>query len=61
MKIEMTNTHQKAEYPPFLECLEGTTSGDSVPLQNFSAQVGNDSMIWKGVTGWNGPPRLLQF
>ncbi|KAK3550921.1 hypothetical protein QTP70_008731 [Hemibagrus guttatus] len=51
------------EYPTFLETLrgvlEGAPTGDSIVLLgDFNSHVGNDSDIWRGMIGRNGPPDL---
>ncbi|KAK3526590.1 hypothetical protein QTP70_030730 [Hemibagrus guttatus] len=55
--------NSSVEYPTFLETLrgvlEGAPTGNSiVVLGDFNAHVGNDSDIWRGVIGRNGPPDL---
>ncbi|KAK3514352.1 hypothetical protein QTP70_015881 [Hemibagrus guttatus] len=55
--------NSSVEYPTFLETLrgvlEGSPTGDSIVLLwDFNAHVGNDSDIWRGVIGRNGPPDL---
>ncbi|TWW80160.1 hypothetical protein D4764_10G0011900 [Takifugu flavidus] len=48
------------ELPMSLEgVLEGSPSwGSLIPLGDFNAHVGNDSVTWRGVIGKNGPPDL---